>query len=211
MAQISQSILPDAECLYFPEFLPNHQQCFQQLMAENPWEQSHVFVFGKTHNEPRLSCLFGISDYAYSGATRTAHSWEISPLLCGIRDQLTDLARSVHPDHPEFNAVLCNFYRDGNDKIGKHSDDETDLTDKAFIGSVSLGETRFFDLYRKTDNEKIRLTLGSGDVVMMGENMQSRYTHAVPPQKWQYSNVNGKKKRIRQTGPRINLTFRCLN
>jgi len=211
MAQNFQSILPDAECLYFPEFLSEHRQIFQQLLAENPWEQSQVFVFGKTHNEPRLSCLFGDLNYAYSGATRTAHSWETSPLLCEIRDQLTELVRNIRPDHPTFNAVLCNYYRDGNDKIGKHSDDETGLANNAFIGSVSLGETRFFDLQRKTDNEKTRLTLGSGDVVMMGENMQTLYTHAVPQQKWQYTTVNGKKKRTRQTGPRINLTFRCLN
>lgn len=205
------SILPDAECVYYGGFLQDHEQIFENLLETLPWQQSQVTVFGKTHNEPRLSCFFGDAQYTYSGTARQANPWELSPELCEIRDQLTALARIRRENHPEFNAVLCNYYRDGNDKIGKHSDDETDLADSAYIASVSLGESRFFDMYRKSDNSKTRLQLNGGDVVLMGEHMQERYSHAVPPQKFQYATINGKKKRVRQTQARINLTFRCLN
>jgi alkylated DNA repair dioxygenase AlkB len=42
--------------------------------------------------------------------------------------------------------VLANLYRDGNDTMGWHSDDEPELGAQPIIASLSLGATRKFVL-----------------------------------------------------------------
>lgn len=46
----------------------------------------------------------------------------------------------------EYNAALCNYYRDGNDYIGSHSDSEKNLDPKMGVLSISFGATRIFRL-----------------------------------------------------------------
>lgn len=209
----SGSILNRADCRFYGGFVTDQSTIFEELQEEIPWHQTTITVFGYTGPEPRLGCYIGSpgTEYLYSNTVRQPLDWSFVPeCLSELRDNLSALVRSIKPDHPPFNAVLCNYYRDGKDKIGKHSDDETGMIPGAFIASVSLGETRFFDITDKTLKTKQRLTLTGGDLLLMGENMQVRYTHEVPQQIYQYTIENGKKKRSRKTGPRINLTFRCI-
>ena len=51
------------------------------------------------------------------------------------------------PQH--FNSVLINYYRNGNDRVGLHSDDEKELGPLPSIASVSLGADRLFRLKHK--------------------------------------------------------------
>ena len=58
----------------------------------------------------------------------------------------------------EFNSVLLNFYRSGADGVSWHSDDELELGINPVIGSVSLGESRPFQLKHKSlDNIKQKI------------------------------------------------------
>lgn len=45
-----------------------------------------------------------------------------------------------------FNSMLANLYRDGKDSVDWHSDNESALGRNPVIASVSLGETRSFEL-----------------------------------------------------------------
>lgn len=47
------------------------------------------------------------------------------------------------------NGVLLNYYRDGQDSMGWHSDDEPELRRDPLVASLSLGGSRRFDLRRK--------------------------------------------------------------
>jgi len=98
-----------------------------------------------------------------------------------------------------FNSVLINQYRDGNDYVGWHRDNERELGPEPVIGSLSLGATRFFDLrhrdYRENKIPLQRYELNSGDLIIMRGTTQQYWQHRVP-----------KQKRITET--RINLSFR---
>jgi len=96
----------------------------------------------------------------------------------------------------EFNSVLANLYRDGNDKVDWHADDEEVLGVNPVIASVSLGAARKFRIRRKDrSSQPIDISLKSGDVLIMSGSTQRYWEHQVPRTK-------------KVTEPRVNLTFR---
>ena len=67
-----------------------------------------------------------------------------------------------------FNSCLLNLYRDGNDTVGWHSDDERLYGRGSTICSVSLGHARDFQLRKKADSKsKMSWSLGEGDLFVM--------------------------------------------
>jgi alkylated DNA repair dioxygenase AlkB len=98
-----------------------------------------------------------------------------------------------------FNSVLLNFYRNGRDAMGWHSDDEPELGMNPVIASVNLGATRRFMLRYKTDHQfKYELELQHGSLLIMRGALQHFWQHQVP-------------KTNRPLPSRINLTFRVIN
>ena len=94
-------------------------------------------------------------------------------------------------------------YKDGEDYIGEHKDDEKDLVKTSPIASLSLGQTRDFVLkhadsrgrYAKRKMEKIKIELTHGSLLMMNYPTNIYWYHSIPIRK-------------KATGIRINLTFR---
>lgn len=182
-SQISQCVS------YIDNLVRNPKNVFEELYNEvKPFlQQGRVFVFGKEHEEPRLTALFG-SDYAYSKKTMKPNP--ITPALRYIKLLLMNHYEVV------YDTVLVNYYRDGRDCIRLHSDNEDDLTDTEDIASVSLGAERTFRLRRKSDKRWVwSKKLASGSCVRMVGKCQSLYEHEVP-------------RELRVKEPRINLTFR---
>ena len=171
---------------------------FNLLKEKVPWEQETLRMFGKVIPIPRLTAWFGDPEktYTYSGILNQPHDWKLIPELDDMREKL-DQACSAN-----FNSVLLNLYRDGNDSVDWHADDERELGPEPIIASVSLGETRTFDFRSKYDSKHKRsFELFSGDVVIMSGATQRHWEHRVPKTA----------ERIRfSTGPRINLTFRTI-
>ncbi|ADO67084.1 putative alkylated DNA repair protein [Cafeteria roenbergensis virus] len=95
----------------------------------------------------------------------------------------------------DFNGVLINYYKDGNETIGKHSDDERNLDNSGVI-SISYGQERIFRI-RKKINNKIVLDLETNHLglIHMGGDFQKEFTHEIPTQK-------------KLTNGRYSLTFR---
>src|SRR5690606_19254069 len=128
--------------------------------------------------------------YRYSGADFVPHPW--LPPLQALRERLCE------DGFGEFNSVLLNRYRDGNDSMGWHGDDEPAHGPAPLIASVSLGAARRFLLRRRDDNRRrAEYVLGHGDLLIMGGETQRFYQHALP-------------KMARVQGERINLTFRWI-
>ena len=102
-----------------------------------------------------------------------------------------------------YNYCLLNHYRNGEEYMGYHADDEAALDPEAPIASVSLGVSRSFDIRpkKKDANKKrarvARIALGDGDLLLMLSPMQNHFEHAIPVEK-------------RVAGERINLTFRRI-
>jgi alkylated DNA repair dioxygenase AlkB len=188
--------MPSTEQLqYHPHLFDSQEQSLlmNALQEEIPWKQEHIKLFGKTHPTPRLTAWHGNTHcvYKYSGVVNQPFPW--TPSLLTIKTRIESLSNGA-----TFNCVLLNFYRDGSDKMGWHSDDEKELGPNPSIASVSFGATRRFDFKHKTEaNTKFSIHLESGSLLLMQGDMQHHWLHQIPAQK-----------RIQE--PRINLTFRYI-
>lgn len=183
--------LEDAEINYYPHYLAQSDadKLFAYLIQNIHWQQFHVTVYGKTHATPRLSAWFGDEGYTYSGLYHRPEPWP--SILANTKDQLQRDLKA------RFNSVLLNYYRDGRDSMGCHSDDEKELGDKPVIASLSLGVSRDFHLSHKSKKHKEKLSLHHGDLLVMAGDTQRFWKHAIH-----------KSARIQQG--RINLTFRYI-
>ena len=168
------------------------QELFVQLCDEVGWKQETIKMFGNEIDIPRLTAWYGDPDrsYTYSGIALKPMAW--TPILNGLRREVERLATS------QFNSVLLNLYRNGDDGVSWHADDEPDLGHEPVIGSVSLGASRRFDFRKKSDHKtKFSVVLNSGDVIVMRGITQNLWEHQIP-----------KQPKIHE--PRINLTFRFI-
>ena len=131
--------LPQGRLLWWPNaFVSQAELWLARLLIEIPWQQHHLRMFGRDVAEPRLSCWMGDRSYRYSGKDRAPAPWH--PLVQDIAWQVGDICGQ------KFNGVLLNWYRDGQDSMGWHADNEPELGKNPTIASVSLGATRRFKL-----------------------------------------------------------------
>ena len=183
----------DADVAYLGSFLPDEEA--DRALAEaarEPYVQEKINIHGRTHDIPRLTMWYGEdgSTYTYSGIAMEPKPFP--PFVREINERIT------RESDLSFNSVLINFYRDGNDKVGWHSDDEKELGREIHIASVSLGAERVFRMRRRADHSKVvDLALGHGSLLVMRHPTQIHWEHCLPP-----------RKRIAE--PRYNLTFRAI-
>ena len=112
-----------AETLYVPGFLAPGQAdaLLEEVIDAADWRQERFPLFGRLAVAPRLTAWYGEpgATYRYGGVDRPAGTW-----LPPIRNLAAQVAKAVGW---RFNYVLVNRYRDGNDMLGWHADDEADL------------------------------------------------------------------------------------
>jgi alkylated DNA repair dioxygenase AlkB len=180
---------------YFPGFLPlsDSQRLFEQLKHEVKWSSRRIRLFGKEVPEPRLTAWYGEpgAAYTYSGLRLEPEPWV--PSLLELR------ARAEKQCACRFNSVLLNLYRNGQDSMGWHRDNEPELGARPTIASLSLGAERDFRIrpYRGAAHEAITLKLENGSLLLMEGESQERFEHSLP-------------KRARVADARINLTWRWV-
>lgn len=175
---------------YCPKFLTSSfsKQLFNDLSQLN-FKQSQIQMYNKTVLTPRLQAWMGDPDTsAHLYTAQSANPWSEDMLI--LKDKLEELTQF------KFNYVLINYYRDGNDYIYYHSDNESIGEGKNVIASISLGATRQFVLKNNTTKIKKSFMLEDGSLIIMkGDETQQYWKHTIT-----------KTKKI--TAPRINLTFR---
>ncbi len=171
--------------LVLPKF--NSGLTFNILKKELDWKQNQLKLYGKIHNEPRLTAWFG-PKYSYSSII-----WNPS---CFPKFLQIALYKVSHAADFNFNAALVNYYRDGSDSMGWHSDDEKEI-DQSCIASLSFGEERRFLLRNKNEVKmKKEYLLKDNDLILMN-NLQKNWQHSIP-------------KTTRPLSGRINITFRRI-
>jgi alkylated DNA repair dioxygenase AlkB len=168
----------------------SHVEVLNRLVDTLDWEQRHLVMFGKEVAEPRLSAWYGDESYTYSGVTLAPKPF--TPELDELRILCQDLSES------RFNSVLVNFYRTGDDSMGWHADDESELGPSPVIASLSLGATRRFKFRHRRTRAIVDHDLTGGSLLVMSGACQSAWMHSIPKQK-------------RVTEARINLTFRWIH
>lgn len=115
---------------------------------------------------------------------------------------LLELKTKIEIDYNvSLNSVLLNFYKDGEDHVRFHQDNESIFGSQPNIFSISLGCHRPFILGPKEERDskkhKITINLTPGTLLSMSGATQCDWYHKIPP--------------VANVGPRINATFRyCL-
>jgi alkylated DNA repair dioxygenase AlkB len=189
--------IKDGSVEYIPSFFPRQDadRWLQVLLECGHWKQSTIKVFSKTYKIPRLETWYADTGvhYTYSGTLHHPTDWF---------QELLEIRMAIKEEFPgfHFNSALANLYRDGNDSVGWHSDDEPELGKDPVIASVSLGEARKFRLRHKDYKEnglKEGILLEHGSLLLMKGTTQHYWKHEVP-----------KAPRIEK--PRVNLTFRTI-
>lgn len=191
---MNKFLLKNGVLFFEPNFLSSAEatNLFANLLEETQWQQQAIQLFGKKVNLPRLTAWYGTPgiEYEYSGIRVSAQTWT-DPLLV-IKEHLEEVFSAT------FNSVLINRYRDGNDSVAWHADDEASLGVDPTIASVSVGATRRFTMkHRFQKSEKFALDLTHGSALLMSGATQHYWLHKIP-------------KTRKVVGQRINLTFRNI-
>lgn len=176
---------------YYPTFLNSidAENYFQRLTKEIAWKSDVLTIFGKQIITKRKVAWYGDApfEYIYSKNSKVALPW--TKTLLSIKEHLENYTQE------QFNSCLLNFYHDGNESMGWHSDDEMTMKKHAAIASISLGAERSFIFQHKISKEKHSIELENGSLLLMKDTTQDYWKHQLPI-----------RKRIHT--PRINLTFR---
>ena len=167
--------------------------------AREEYVQERITIHGRSHDIPRLTMWYSSdgSTYTYSGIAMEPRPFP--PFIRDMRDR-------IEQEHElSFNSVLVNVYRDGQDGVGWHSDDEQELGDEIDIASVSLGAERDFLMRRRRHpspgsrrGRPISIRLGHGSLLVMRHPTQRHWEHRLPP-------------RSAVAARRYNLTFRSIS
>jgi len=176
-------------------------QLCARLIAELSWEQRHVVLFGKRILQPRLIAWQGALPYRYSGQTLEPRAWPLGlePELGALASRISEHAGAL------FNHVLVNRYRDGQDSMGYHADDEPELGPDPVVAALSLGRPRRFLLRPRRSRKGERalsLVLTNGSLLVMGGTCQRHQRHAVPREPSPLG--------AGSTAERVSLTYRRL-
>lgn len=165
---------------------------FKMLKEQIPWKQE-LSKFGPC---PRLNAWYADDglQYSYTGITHRGTGWHP---VCEAA-----LRKVETGSETTFNSLLLNYYRNGGDSIGLHTDSEPSLGINPIVSSLSLGVTRRFRLRhmkKKIDGKYLRydMTLAHGDLLVMGGTLQHYWLHELP-------------KEPDVQGERISMTFRKI-
>lgn len=185
--------IENGEFLFFPNFFSKSESdlYLHSLKEKIDWKQESMNMYGKQVNFPRLTAWYGDNDkpYSFSGITLKPKNWT---------DELIDIKEKIEViSKVNFNSVLLNLYRSGDDSISWHTDAEKELGINPVIASVNFGAARKFQLRHNITKEKLEIELTHGSLLIMQGELQHYWQHQVP-------------KTGRVVGERINLTFRVI-
>ena len=189
--------LENADVEYYPNFINESEPFFLELVNNLNWQQDKLKIVGKSIPIPRLNAWYGDAGahYGYSGIRLNHNDW--CTILLTLKNRLlTELQLS-------FNSVLANYYRDGMDSMGWHSDNELELGEKPIIASLSFGDIRRFSfkLKKQSNGKPFSIDLESGSLLLMKGDTQHFWLHQLPK-------VSNRTKACLKG--RINLTFRTI-
>lgn len=160
-----------------------------QLLHGQDWPDNRYIVAGRQFILPRLQTWHADPGIRYSYSNNLLETRPWTPLLLAIRARIEAYLQF------SFNSVLVNLYRNGEDYVGWHCDNEPELGEQPLIASLTLGATRPLQFRHKQAGEIGQVLLPSGSLLIMQPDFQHDWLHRVPPE----PNL---------MAGRINLTFR---
>lgn len=174
---------------FIPDYWADH--LFKHLSENVGWNDT-LFIQGTDQPKKISRKMAYMSDtpevYKYANLYFQGVTWDRDLEI--LKDRVEEVV------FKPFNSVLLNMYKDGKDIINWHADKEETLRDNPVIACVNLGATRKF-WFKKIDKtgDPFFYEVANGDLLVMGENCQKTYLHAIL-------------KEAEVEEPRISLTFR---
>lgn len=173
-AQLRRLELDDQAWIdYCPMWLAGDQTLFETLVDGATWEQPTVRMYDREVRTPRL-------------VAQIPH--DIDPIVPSLIDILSRRYGVA------LDRVSAGWYRDGNDSVAFHGDRVARERPTATVATVSLGGARTFHVRPKEGGPSQTLSLGHGDLVVMGGSCQRTWEHSIP--------------KVASALPRIALMFR---
>ena len=166
------------------DWLRDPDAVFSALVERVPWRAERREMYDAVVDVPRLV-------HTYLADHPLPH-----PALTEARITLSE---HYLPELGEpFVTAGCCYYRDGRDSVAWHGDTiGRGRTADTMVAIVSVGDPRRLLLRPRDGGGSIALTMGHGDLVVMGGSCQRTWEHAVP--------------KVARSGPRISVQFRPLN
>jgi alkylated DNA repair dioxygenase AlkB len=150
-----------------PAFVTAADELFDALASVVPWHEEQMHIYDKTVRVPRL-----LAGYAQGEA-----------LPHPVLDEARSALNAHYADElgkPFVSAGLC-LYRDGSDSVAWHGDRIARESPRdTMVAIVSLGATRPFGLRPKSGGRGLRLSVGHGDLLVMGGSCQRTWLHSIP-------------------------------
>jgi alkylated DNA repair dioxygenase AlkB len=191
---LSKNWLPkDGVVNYYSKIFNQEQSDYflNTLLIEIKWQYDELYLFGKKIITKRKVAWYAEENlkYTYSNTTKEALKW--TDELLGLKQNIQDLTGA------SFNSCLLNLYHDGNEGMGWHSDNESELLENGVIASLSFGAERKFSFKHRESKQKVDFILEHGSLIVMKGETQRHWIHQLP-------------KTTKSSLPRINLTFRTV-
>lgn len=114
------------------------------------------------------------------------------PASLAVLDEMARLLTGRY--RVRFVTIGANLYRDGRDSVAWHGDRLHRERLTAIVATVSLGHPRTFRMKPAEGGRSLGMTLGRGDLLVMGGTCQRTWRHAIP--------------KVAAAGARISLGFR---
>lgn len=165
------------------------ERLLRYFLDRHQWPDNHYQHGGRRFTLPRLQTWHADAGirYSYSNNLLLTRPWTepLSAMRTKVESELNQT----------FNSVLVNCYRNGEDHVNWHADDEPELGDAPVIASLSLGAARVFSFRHKQTLETGNLILPAGSLLIMKSGFQRHWLHSIPIDR-------------QLNEARINLTFR---
>ena len=221
------SLVKNAEIFYIEKFLSKEEadELFDTLYDMNKFVHTQMYFYNQETKEIESRSnhrkSYWLGDHAQATGytdqtiidndtnekisipTDYVKPYEFPPILWSLKRKI-EKAYGV-----EFNGCLVGLFDNPEQKIGYHSDSSKSMGEDPYIGSVSLGAPRKFNIkpnknqnteQKGTEQNPVSVKLGHGDLVVMRKNANRKYLHAVM-----------KDPACNEDNVRINLTFRLYN
>lgn len=170
----------------------DHKNQFVEWMTD---EESKVVIMGKKIKIPRIQTAYSVEPgitYKFTGTRINSKPESSLPILKTIREYIEEKTGL------EFNFAFINYYANGQQYIGYHSDGEKELVPGSSIASMSFGQERDF-YFRNIMDPKIikQYVLHDNTFLLMNHPTNTQWKHCLP-----------KRSLLTCPNPRVNITFR---
>ena len=179
--------------IYEKIFNENESEDIFNFLLKKDYEYHKPYMrFGQMVKVPRGQASYTLDDsihynYGISGGS------PVNTVMC---DRLKEITKKVNEKlKTNFNTILYNIYKDGNDCIGFHKDKETGWADNSGVATLSFGSERDFQIKEESTNITINTLHEKGHIIYLPYPMNHNFFHAIP-----------KRKKIKDA--RVSLTFR---